>query len=989
MVVKLRTPQKTLNRLLAACVFAAYAGTVGAWQAAEQQDSPPHFKFYNYDHNQGIAQNQILDIVQDNQGYIWLATRSGLLRYDGHEFTHYTIADGLSANSIETLALDAKGRLLVGTWGGGICMQRKPGFVCVTDKQGLRSGIVHDFALYNNAILVATETGLASLQPDTLSVSNIDLPFESAAGATNWVLAVAVSGDNTLWIGTHHGLLKRTAQGVNPVDDTPFGNAAVTALFADKNSVYAGTGKGVYRLLDESWQKMELPAALQGTTINQILDDDRGRLWIITDDGALQRLQIDSQQDSEIASRLLTKADGLPSNQLHAMLQSRDGTFWFATDNGLSKLIFTPFLAYGTAEGLPQKFVRSLYEQTDGDVWIGTKAGVAVFRHGRIYPLKLPAPFDAKKIYAIHSAPEGGMLIGTSKGLLHWQNGNTTVFDETDGLPAAYVSSMAARPAGGIWLGTRSGLAYWLNGKIHTVQEPLLNRNFILALAVDSKNRLWVASDHGGVVLYHNGVGRLIGKEEGLSDFTAWTLEATPDGAVWVGTNGDGAYRISASAGNQTISHLSRKNGLADNFVWQILHDSEGRVWFYTNNGLDRLANGEISHFDRSHGLPSLEGNTGASLEHQSGLLFFGTTNGLVIYNPAQHQATHASVNVIIESVTSPVDSHLNTQSILPYNFQQITIDYTGLVFSGASSVNYRYRLHGLSDNWINTNQTTTTFGSLFPGQYVFEVTARVNEGAWADPARFAFTIAAPFWLTWWFWVLSAVLLILVFTGLYRLRIKSLKRTQRLLQQKVRKRTRELEVSNRKLQRLSFTDELTQLYNRRHFMDELETELHRMERAPDNTWLSLLFIDLDHFKKINDNFGHIAGDHVLVECGQRLNAVIRNTDILARHGGEEFAIMLPFTGPEGAQQVAIKILHTFSDNNFHCDDKTLSLTASIGIAMVQKQSDYRGTNPDVETLFKNADNALYQSKSKGRNRFSIAEPLFSNTAHNQQRLRAE
>ncbi|HET9679018.1 MAG TPA: diguanylate cyclase [Gammaproteobacteria bacterium] len=970
MAVRLAILQTVLGILLVGTLV----GSANATSAANAPLTTQNFKFHNYSHDQGIVQNQILDIIQDKQGYIWLATHSGLLRYDGHAFTLYTTDDGLSSNAIETLGLDARGRLLVGTWGGGMCLQRKAGFVCVSEKAGLPSGIVHDFDVYNGRIIVATETGLASLHPETLAVTKLALPVQ-ALKATNWILSLAVSADNTLWIGTNHGLLKTTPQGVQLAANTPFGKTAVTALFADKTSVYAGTGKGLYRWDKTGWQSVPLPAALESATISQVICDANNTLWISTDNGVLQLAN----------SNLLTRSDGLPTNQINAMLQSRDGTFWFATDNGLSKLIITPFKSYSMGDGLPHNFVRALFERANGDVWIGTKSGVAIYNNGDIHKLNLPAPFNTEKIYALHSAPEGGMLIGTSEGLLHWQNSETTVFDETDDLPAAYVSSMVARPAGGIWIGTRSGLAYWQDGKIHPVNQPALNKRFILALAVDTHDRLWVASDHGGVVLYHNNEAQIIGKADGLSDQTIWALEATSGGAVWVGTNGNGAYRITHSKGKPTIEHFSRKNGLADNFVWQILHDSKGRTWFYTNNGLDQLWHHQITHYDRSHGLPSLEGNTGASLEHQSGLLFFGTTNGLVVYNPSSHTNEHPPVTVLVESVTTPKGGRTKPGETLPYDFQPLTIDYTSLVFRGASAVNYRYRLVGLSDDWVHTDQTTTTFGSLFPGHYVFEVTARMNEDNWTQPpVRFAFTVAAPFWLSGWFWALAIVLFILLAGGLYRLRINRLKRIQYKLQKKVRQRTRALEKSNRELQRLSFTDELTGLYNRRRFMDDLQVELQRMQRVPDKTWLGLLFVDVDHFKAVNDNFGHVTGDHVLAECSQRLQNTVRNTDVVARYGGEEFAIMLPFTSPAGAQQVAAKILYAFSVEEFSSDGQTLPLTVSIGIAVLQKRLGYSNENPDIENMFRRADQALYQAKANGRNRFDVAPPLFCNSEYHQQ-----
>lgn len=927
------------------------------------------FTFHNYSYENGIPREQVQALTQDGEGYLWLATTSGLIRYDGREFTTYTTRDGLSTNSISHLHTDADGTLLIGTWGGGVCFRRPRGFDCVQSETESGSDIVHDIVTRNGRIWLGTENGLLMIEAGSRTSRQ---PVPAAELPSPRVLSLAAAADGGLWIGTARGLSRwDTHNGHRPVP-APFGAAPVSALLTLGKDLYVAAGSGVYRRDGENWHRLPVPGKFGAGGILDLASGPGGTLWATGSRGVLH---INSE-----GTVLITEADGLPANRVYQAYATRDGLLWFATDAGLSKLMPALFRVITGEHGLQNTFIRSVAETRDGSVWLGTKSGIHRYRDGTVRRLSLDPRIDDDKIYSLQPAPEGGMLIGTRAGLFHWRDDGLRQYTTDDGLPSDYIAAMTPRAAGGIWLGTRDGLAWWQDAAIHSVNEPSLHGIFILSMDEGATGRLWLGRDHDGVLLREpDGTVRSFDRGNGLSDETVWDVYATREGGAWIGTNGDGAFHIDPH-GN--ITRIGREQGLSSGFVWQVLRDRNGSVWFYTSRGLDCLRDGRIINYGRSYGLAGREGSTGAVLEHGSGRLFFGTNDGLVIHNPMLRDRERIETATIIQGVSSSGQAAVAPGTRLPHDVRNLEFRFTAPVFRRVQALEFRHRLVGLHDEWsAPTTDNTVVYGGLPPGRYVFEVSAHLAGEPWQQPpTRFAFSVRTPHWQRWWFWVAASLLALGLVTVLYLIRMRSLQSIRRRLEAEVGARTRALEASNRELRRLSITDELTGLHNRRSFMQTLERELDRMQRAPDGSWLTVMLADLDYFKEVNDRYGHVAGDHVLRECALRLAAALRTTDVVARYGGEEFAVMLPFTNPEGAEQAARKILSAFSAKPFSAgENQSVGLTISIGIGLLQTRHADKGQSPGLESLLQSADQALYKAKQGGRNSFEIAAPLYCHT----------
>jgi diguanylate cyclase (GGDEF)-like protein len=296
---------------------------------------------------------------------------------------------------------------------------------------------------------------------------------------------------------------------------------------------------------------------------------------------------------------------------------------------------------------------------------------------------------------------------------------------------------------------------------------------------------------------------------------------------------------------------------------------------------------------------------------------------------------------------------------------------YSALNAPRQNGVIFRYRLGEANSTWTETAQRELHFANLAPGDYRLEIDAREQDGEWnPHTARFPFSILTPWYLSWWFAALCVLVPLSVMAGVLRLRFLGAQRREARLVLLVEQKTADLQRANLELSRLSFTDPLTGLANRRVFDQTLSKECARVQR--NDSAVSLLAIDADHFKMLNDSLGHQCGDDCLVSLGVEFTSLCkRQTDLAARCGGEEFGIILPDTGATVAEQFAQSLCLAIAALKLPHPASPVApfVTVSIGVATATQE---RWFTP--ETLLAAADQALYAAKKAGRNRVYVAQP---------------
>lgn len=928
--------------------------------------SAAQLNLHEYDTSDGIPQIQISSVHQDADGYLWLGTYGGLARYNGNQFTVFGANSGLLTRYITAVDSAPDGTVWVGT-ARGLCRKGEGDFRCISPA-GMGRLRVNDVLVNGDRILVAADKGVFRHVDGRLE------PVEHWNGksGSRLVHSLALDDRGRVWLGAQAGLFRLEAEQAIAVA-LPADYPAVYSLESHAGQLWAGTGGQLFTLDLESGDIVEHKLPLpQGASINDIEFDTDGRLWLASPEGLIRGFPGDFQR--------LTTQDGLPNNHILGLTRDREGLVWVATDQGLVKILSGPFEGYTAGSGLLSSFVRTINEDKQQRLWLGTREGVQLVpRIGGI------RDFDAStmirredglpdnRVYSIAFGQPGTAWIATAQGVVRWQQGQgvTELIDRSSGLPGQEARAVLIDRRGWLWISTTRGIRYRDGEALRTPDNPVLAGAAALRIREDDAGRLWFSTLHDGLlILEPNGALRQYRAEDGLTDEMLWDLAPSADGSMWVGSNGDGLFRIWPDG---RIEQVTAEDGLPDNSVWQVLEDDQGRVWAYTNLGLSRMTDGAFVNYTERDGLLHLEGGATGAFQSSDGLLWFASADGLMRYVAEQEYHNTLPPPVVIES------ARLDRETVyagdrLPYRSGSLTLRFAGLSFQDESAVRYRYRLIGATDRWSDpTGNHEVTYANLGHGEYVFEVKAANPDGVWSlEPARFAFSVATPFWANPWFLAAVSLALVMLVWLAVHLRLRRIEATGRRLQQIIKHRTAELSEANRRLRQTARTDLLTGLPNRRYLFDRIGEDVARSRRAhfdgvSNNADVAFLMIDLDEFKAINDRLGHDAGDSILRTFGQVASSQLRESDYMIRWGGEEFMVVACQTKSENAYQIAERIMAAVRAAQFLIgeDGERIAVTCSVGIAC------YPFGQPvdalDWEQVLKLADVAVYQAKNAGRN----------------------
>jgi ligand-binding sensor domain-containing protein/signal transduction histidine kinase len=774
--------------------------------AAEQSDSP--FIVDVWSNKEGLPQSSVISVIQTKDGYLWLGTLNGLVRFDGNSFTKFNENNtpGLPSSRIVYLFEDSRTNLWIGTETAGIAL--------------LKDGKIQSIPLgrerQNARLISACEDAGGTVWLNTADAQVARYWNNKVEILNGRCKPIIADKSRLLWLGTGRelvGIVAPAAAGAFVVQQTiPVGNV---------DFLLAGKTGGYWRLADGRVQKWKVSQREKdfGTypwgaaVVTSACEDKNGNLIVGTLGGGI------FWYDAEGKYQNISTNQGLSSVFVLSLCMDVGGNLWVGTDGeGLDRVRRK---AFNSPSENHSWVVQSLAEDPRGGLWmtfnaLGSFRGVSYWLTNSVKDFNVGRFSNPRAVLVDHKQQVWVGTGGTSGEGLFQFRGNT--FQPAPGAENLdkKISALFEDRAGQLWAGTQNGLARW-NGqdwKIFTARDGLAE-NTISAIAEDANGNLWVGTESRGLNVFKD--GKIISYQSGFNDLPGndiSCLYADKDGVVWIGTAGHGLARFQ----NGKWKRYSQNDGLASDSIGYIIEDGDGYLWLGSNMGLMRIKKTSLNNFVsgttnsffcrtyvESDGLPTRECSSGsqpAVCRTSDGRLWFPTVKGLVSVNPAELKPNPQPPLVMIESVlvegreqkTNRLGSLWSQSITIPPGHNQLEIDYTALNFSAPKEVRFKYRLEGRDTAWTKAADARVAhYPDVPPGHYYLRVAACNEDGIWNEAGSvLEVTVQPQFWQTWWFLIAVIVFLLgMIVAGVrYVSTQKLLRQLQWLKQQEALERER-------------------------------------------------------------------------------------------------------------------------------------------------------------------------------------------------------
>ncbi|HEY1976361.1 MAG TPA: two-component regulator propeller domain-containing protein [Candidatus Baltobacteraceae bacterium] len=978
----------------------------------------------------GLPHPSAYAVAQDSTGFVWIGTLNGLARYDGYRFQNFlpnsNDPKALPEGWIRELISDPAGALWIGTSSSGLVRfdQTSQTFRTWRPRQSGNKGprsanVVALNRSEDGRIWVGGDGGLDRFDPKSDTFEHFDL---EAHGQTQpRVEALLTDRSGAVWVASLRGVYVRT-KGAKAFVRSGLASAAYCLYEDDAGRLWVG-GTNQVTVFDPQRRRVatfsssgdpstladgeQWAIAQTGPSTVLIGTEDTGLSIVDLSTKSVRRVQIDAPS-----------ASGETPGPVWQLFRDRSGLLWIASGSGgleaydaRSRGIYN-LAATDTYLQLTNAGVQAVIGDPHGRLWIGGTEGQLTLLDPRTGATKHYVLPNHLLVNALTLVTDDTLWIGTSDGLCTLAIGQQKIVCPSG--PAAFAGQRmgsAVSVDGTLWVETQNGgLVGVRDGKI-TARFGAgsgpngLSDGTLTAIAADREHRVWAGTD--------NGINLVDPKTRRVQHFLSEADNANAlgtgeivsiledrKGEVWVGSMDGPVNRLNKRNGTYAIRRMDAVNGVPFQNITNLAQDAQHRIWASTTNSLvvfDPKAN-SAGLLGWADGIPDTFYTPGAADQLPDGTIVFGGRHGLTVVTPSALPKSRDAAPPLMASLkiggratsTWGLNAGLGTVE-LPAARRDISVEFAALEYPASQSVRYAYKLDGYDNGWIDADPEyrVASYTNLPPGQYTLRARATNKLGQWS-PREFALAVRADYaWYeTWWARLLAAILIVVGAYAFYKIRTTVLRGQQRELEAVVAKRTQELAWANEqlsqanvRLEEMSVTEPLTGLRNRRFLIQHVEADvavsLRRYEDwlaggagapAPQAADLLFFIADIDHFKLVNDRFGHHAGDMVLTQMRERFLEVFRESDFVVRWGGEEFLAVARGSRREDAPEIAERVREAIASRQFAVDDKgeRIDMTASIGFAAFP----FVRTAPRAVSWSQTidvADRALYLAKEAGRN----------------------
>ena len=922
--------------------------------------------FRTYDAEQGLFSVGGFCMLQDKAGYVVACTEHGVFAYDGRHFVNLGPDQGLRPGGfVYGLALTAEGRIAI-EYSDEVLVSNRPADAAHPPSSLSFTSVRHDGISFDSdrphrvAPWKDSFVLLAGGTTVRVTLTNGQAPHIDSMGYSRGERALlkntqaVFSVRNHLWEATDDGSLCFADPGAVRCygeGDGLSGGPWMDVIAADGGGVVARSASSVATFAPESgrWGVVRLPD--QG---DRYLNYTHYLGLFRAPDGSLV-----TQADHGLAVlrpggwKTLAVANGAPPGTIVSAMTDATGQFWLqAYGQGLLRWVGygrweTLDKEEGLSEGLPWQSVRL----PDGPMWVATDTGIdeilrrgAYLRVGRV----IPGPS-----FALAIGPHANLWASLgAKGV--------RIVNPVDGsinsLEVPPIDAILPDSTGFVWIGTEMGL-FRIDARAHVPGPAVLEaaaQTPVPDVIPDAAGGIfYLANDH----LRHRHVDGVDAPVIGAwpaHGFSPLALVFGHDGTLWVGGAG-GLCQLVLSADHVVSFKTVLTSQTQSNTILAVMVDHRGWVWTGTNLGISVFDGRSWTSVDADTGLLSNDVQQLGLREDPDGSIWISTSRGLTHLLAPSSLFDNHPLKVLVSKAMLGNSPVLNWK--MPYTDAALSLQFGTPDYASERSIVFRYRLSGLDGDWVETATGMVHYPFVPPGRHTLTVVSidHLTHRA-SDPYNLVIDIAYPWWRHWWTEALWVMCTLGVIYGFMRLRLRTVLIRQAELKRHVAEATAQLEARTEELHYRAAHDSLTGLLNRSEIERRLAAALAG-GRVGDE--LLVVLLDIDHFKRINDRYGHLGGDDVLRAVGRLVANVIGGGELAGRYGGEEILLVLQDANGNGARRV-LDLHRAVQAEAFKAASTAIIVTCSIGLTWAVQGDDW-------ESLVGRADEALYDAKTRGRN----------------------
>jgi PAS domain S-box-containing protein len=752
------------------------AGLVTDARALDPNRQPSQYVRGQWTTETGFPGGAVNGIAQTADGYLWIGTDRGLLRFDGFNFRPVSFTPIAAASNVPILQLlaDAGGKLWIRPQGAYLVRQRDRKFESVS----LPSITALSEDNHGGVLVSDIEQGTFRFMADHVQKLGPSSPP---------VISMAETSDGKVWLGTlGDGLFVLTGGRATNVD-VGLADRKINSLLPMGEELWVGTDTGLYHGNGNGFRRLELPSFLGIVQVLSILRDRDANIWVGTTRGLLRinAKGISFSEENEL------RGDG----GINVLFEDREGNLWIGGGRGLGRIRDSAFVTYSSVSDRRFEHNGPVYVDPEGRTWLApAQGGLYVFQNGRVQPVPSIPPNEV--VYSI-SGRADVVWVGRQRGgltRLRFRNGAiaSQSYTEANGLAQNSAYAVYESRDGSVWAGTlNGGVSKFKDGHFITYTTTNgLASNTVSSILETRDGAMWFATP-SGLSSFSNGQWRTYTTVEGLPSPEVNCLFEDSSGTLWSGTAAGLALFVS-----NRFQVLHESPDVLREQIVGMAQDESGRFWIATSDHVlrvprDKLLSGivkavDVREYNQADGLASTEGvkRSRSVVSDSAGRIWVSLSSGLSVVNPSQINDNSVPALPHIEAITADNNTaNLVAFVQIPPSPKRITFDYTGLSLMVPERIRFRYFLEGFDSSWSQpVAAREAVYTNLGPGSYRFRLVASNSEGLWNGPeTAIALNVAPAYYQFYWFRLSCIGIFIALLWALYRWRVHRLKRQEKRL----------------------------------------------------------------------------------------------------------------------------------------------------------------------------------------------------------------